>query len=189
MSARLKWTFFLQQNHIKCCKLTQSCCSFVCGCSQCMDDCLPPGGATVQSPSYIISCVAMAMKHTASMAKLGMQVSGDIRAKLYCAAERNLSLGQQESRGEILNARKGWEKETQRRKRGENCTHTHGVHLHCDKAVYCTFVSRTDIILSLASLTFSLFPHTLMWGSAGRKKGKQWEIEEHVFNVRVSQCW
>lgn len=127
--------------------------------------------------------------HSASMAKLGMQVSGDIRAKLYCAAERNLSLGQQESRGEILNARKGWEKETQRRKRGENCTHTHGVHLHCDKAVYCTFVSRTDIILSLASLTFSLFPHTLMWGSAGRKKGKQWEIEEHVFNVRVSQCW
>lgn len=38
--------------------------ALLCGCSQRMDDCLPPGGATVQSPSYIISCVAMAMKPT-----------------------------------------------------------------------------------------------------------------------------
>lgn len=33
-------------------------------------------------------------------------------------------------------------------------------------------MSRTDIILSLASLTFSLFPHTLMWGSAETRGAK-----------------
>lgn len=42
-----------------------------------------------------------------------------------------------------------------------------------DECVYCTFVSSTDIIRSLASLTFSLFPHTLMCGSAWGDRKRQ----------------
>ncbi len=77
-----------------------------------MDDCLPPGGATVQSPRYRISCVAMATKPACThTAKLRMRVSGEISAKLHHTAVHNLSLGQRESRGEIhsvqLNARDG----------------------------------------------------------------------------------
>lgn len=59
----------------------------------------------MQPHSYIIFCVAMAMKpatHTphASMAEAGLRVRGDTRAKFCYAAERNLSLGQQGSRGD-----------------------------------------------------------------------------------------
>lgn len=133
----------------------------------------PQGVLQRSRPGTWFSCVAMAMKpamHTPqSPAKLGMWVSGDISAKLYHAAERNLSLGQWESRCKVHlvqpNDRRGWDTKNKKR-RG----HTHEAHLHWDEDVYCTFVSRTDIILSLASLTFSLFPHTLMCGSAGKKK-------------------
>lgn len=44
---------------------------------------------------------------------------------------------------------------------------------HCDEGVFFTFVSRTDIIRSLASLTFSLFPHTLMCGSGKERRHGQ----------------
>lgn len=43
-----------------------------------------------------------------------------------------------------------------------------------------TLVSRTDMILSLASLTRSLLPHTLMWGSAATETpaGIYWSHQE-----------
>lgn len=37
--------------------------------------------------------------------------------------------------------------------------------LRSESKFFLTFVSRTDIIFSLASLTFSFFPETLIWGS------------------------
>lgn len=55
--------------------------------------------------------------------------------------------------------------------------HKHRVQQQGAKVV--TFVSRTDIILFLASLTFSLFPHTLMWGSAATGSVKvYWESDK-----------
>lgn len=51
-------------------------------------------------------------------------------------------------------------------------------------SVNCTFVSSTDMILSLASLTLSLFPHTLMCGSETKSQNgdlvvsNQWANKE-----------
>lgn len=176
MSARLKWPFSWQ-NHMKCYKLSQSCVAvqsaWMIACPQGVLQCNRPGTGFLVLP-WQWSLHAHTLQ---SPAKLGMRVSGEISAKLYHTAVHNLSLGQRESRGEIHSVQlNGWERETRRarkRGRGGNYTHTHEVRLHCDKDVYCTFVSRTDMILSLASLTFSLFPHTLMCGSAGDKKKKK----------------
>lgn len=166
---------FSRQNHIKCFKLSQSKVPFFfVGCFKCMADCLPPGGATAQSLSYIISCVAMAIQP--AMQTLHPWQSS--RWKYLATVGKSCSLllsaicHLDSRRAEVKHWMPGkGEKKKQRTRRGENFTHTHTHrdHLHCNEALYCTFVSRTDIILSLASLTFSLFPHTLMWGSAGRK--------------------
>lgn len=174
------------QNHMKCYKLSQSCVAvqsaWMIACPQGVLQCSRPGIGFLVLP-WQWSLHAHTLQ---SPAKLGMRVSGEISAKLYHTAVRNLSLGQRESRGEIhsaqLNARDGWERGTQRarkRRQGGNHTHTHEVRLHCDKDVYGTFVSRTDMILSLASLTFSLFPHTLMCGSAGGEKKHKREKGKH----------
>lgn len=164
------------------------CCSFVCDCSKCMDDCLPPGGATTQSPRYVIFFVLPWQRslhaHTLqSTASSGCECL--VRLVPSCTTLLRAICHLDSRSAEVKYIRSSWtpgkgEKERQ----GGNYTHTHGVHLHCDKDVYCTFVSRTDIIRSLASLTFSLFPHTLMCGSAGEKKS--------VFNVCVctfSSVW
>lgn len=68
-----------------------------------------------------------------------------------------------------------YKKECKRiKKRGEIYTNT----VQQQGAKVVTFVSRTDIILFLASLTFSLFPHTLMWGSAATGSIKvYWESD------------
>lgn len=89
---------------------------------------------------------------------------GDTKYVLFFSATLLSAICHSDSRGAEVKQEMGWKggKKPQRIKTVENITHT-----HCDKSVYFTFVSRTDIILSLASLTFSLFPHTLMWGSAG----------------------
>lgn len=148
------------------------CCSpFFCGRSKCMDDCLPPGGATMQSPRYVISCVTMVMK-PAWTQKSMMSPGCEYLARLVPNCTTLLcAICHLDSRGaEVKYNLVQW-----LRKRGEIYTVT-WTPFYCDnKDVYSTFVSSTDIILSLASLTFSLFPHTLMWGSAGnfRKKKKE----------------
>lgn len=161
---------FSWQSHMRCYKLSQSCVALSCV----EDDCLPTGGATVRSPRYGISCVAMAMKacmhtHTCNPRQgSGWQYLETLVPSLYHTAVCNLPLGAAwEPRWNTFGPT---ERRERARKRRDNYTHTHDVYLHWDKDVYCTFVSSTDMILSLASLTFSLFPHTLMCGSAGGEK-------------------
>lgn len=96
---------FSWQNHMWFDKLSLSRVALFCYCSKCMDDWLPPGGATMQLPRYVISCVTMAMNPACiqqSMMSPGCEYLAWLMPNCTTLlAACNLSLGQWESWGEI----------------------------------------------------------------------------------------
>lgn len=163
-SLNCEWVDFLVIKQNK--KLTNCAVLLLCSCSKFMGNFLAPWGTAVHHA--VPSCVAMATKlhtHTWIHSKLGMQVKSKLNYDGVSLKHTFKIWGicwVFEPNDEILES--GEETQTRRE--------LHKVHIHFNEDVNCTFVSRTDMILSLASLTLSLFPHTLMCGSAGEKKKK-----------------
>lgn len=142
-------------------------------CTKCTSDFLPLGCARAQSPNYVNSFAVMATKPACTHCKtekLKTWVLGLISGKLIAVT---WSVG--EFRWNKPDNR--WVRNTFSRKQKtgrELPVYTQRKFCnHCDEGVFFTFVSRTDIIRSLASLTFSLFPHTLMCGSGKERRDGQ----------------